>query len=395
MTSHPTFTAIIVAAGRGLRAGLPLPKQFAMLGDRPVLRWSVDAFAGHPACDRIIVVAPDDDRGMAMAIEICSGSGAQVVPGGSERIASVKAGLDAADNADFILVHDAARPGLTCAQIDRLTAAVADPAIAGAVPVLPVADTLAWRDGERITADIDRSSAVRVQTPQAFRRAALVAAHSVWVGSATDDASMVRSNGDIVLAVEGDPRLDKITNDGDLEAMQSILVGGLPQWRTAVGNGFDVHRLVAGDGVWIGGHFIVHDRKLEGHSDADVLLHAITDAVLGALGAGDIGQHFPPSDERWRGAASDAFLAHACHLANAKGGVIEHVDATVICEAPKIGPHREAIRERIAAIMGLELEQVSVKATTTEKLGFTGRGEGISAMASASLSLPRRAQQGG
>lgn len=393
MTSRSTFTAIIVAAGRGLRAGLPLPKQFALLGDRPVLRWSVDAFAGHPACDRIIVVAPNHDREMAMAIDMCSGSGAQVVPGGYERIDSVKAGLDAAGNADFILVHDAARPGLTNAPIDRLIAAFEDPAVAGAVPVLAVADTLARRDDERIIGDIDRSGAVRVQTPQAFRREALVAAHARWAGPATDDASMVRSNAGLLLAVEGDPRLDKITNDGDLETMQAMLAGGLHQWRTAVGSGFDVHRLVAGDGLWIGGHFIAHDRKLEGHSDADVLLHAITDAVLGALGAGDIGQHFPPSDERWRGAASDAFLLHACHLARERGALIDHVDATIICEAPKIGPHREAIRQRIAAIMGLDLDQISVKATTTEKLGFTGRGEGIAAMASASLSLPRRAQQ--
>lgn len=394
MISQPTFVAIIVAGGRGLRAGLPIPKQFATLGNRAVLRWSVDAFAAHPACERIIVVAPDEDAGFALAEQICAGSGALVIRGGIERIDSVKAGMAAAGDATVILIHDAARPGLEGCQIDHLLAAFRDPDIAGVVPVLPVADTLARIEGGYVSGDIDRSGAVRVQTPQAFRHAALLAAHARWNGPATDDASMVRANGGIIAIVEGHRRLNKITKEGDLEAMQSILAGGLPQWRTAIGNGYDVHRLIPGEGLWLGGHFINYDRRLEGHSDADVLLHAITDAVLGAVGAGDIGQHFPPSDERWRGASSDAFLAHACTLASKRGAVIDHVDTTVICEAPKIGPHREMIRARIAAIMGVAIDQVSVKATTTEKLGFTGRGEGIAAMASVSLMLPRHRAQG-
>lgn len=394
MASHRSFVAVIVAAGRGVRAGLALPKQFVDLAGRPVLRWSVDAFAAHPDCRQIIVVAPVDTEGLALAETVCAGIEAIVVRGGAERIDSVKAGIARADQAELVLVHDAARPGIAPHHIDRLLAAFADPAVAGSVPVLAVADTLARRDGDRIAENIDRSTAVRVQTPQAFRRSAVEAAHAVWAGPATDDASMVRANGGLIVAVEGDERLDKITNEGDLERMQAMLGGGLPQWRTAIGSGFDVHRLIAGDGIWLGGHFIAHDRKLEGHSDADVLLHAITDAVLGALGAGDIGQHFPPSDERWRGAASDAFLKHACQLAAERGAIIDHVDATVICEAPKVGPHREAIRARIAAIMGLGPDQVSVKATTTEKLGFTGRGEGMAVMANASLSIPRHPPQG-
>lgn len=394
MANLRSFAAIIVAAGRGVRAGLPLPKQFAELNGRPALRWSVDAFAAHPDCRQIIVVAPDEREGFALAERICAGSGAVVVRGGAERIDSVRAGIAHVDQAELVLVHDAARPGVRPEHVDRLLAAFTDPAVAGSVPVLAVADTLARRDGERIADNIDRSSAVRVQTPQAFRRSAVVAAHAAWAGPATDDASMVRVNGGLVVAVEGDERLDKITNEGDLERMQAMLGGGLPQWRTAIGSGYDVHRLVAGDGIWLGGHFIAHDRKLDGHSDADVLLHAITDAVLGALGAGDIGQHFPPSDERWRGAASDAFLKLACALAAERGAIIDHVDATVICEAPKVGPHREAIRARIAAIMNLDPDQVSVKATTTEKLGFTGRGEGMAVMANASLLIPRHPPQG-
>ena len=293
-------------------------------------------------------------------------------------------------------MHDAARPGVTAAVIDRLLAALDDAGCEGAgcdgaVPVLPVADTLA-RDDNGLGDVVDRSALVRIQTPQAFRRAALDRAHAGWSGdAASDDAQMVRACGGRVALVAGSRLLDKITLPGDLEAMAALLRGGATSApRVAVGTGYDVHRLVPGDGLWIGGVCIAHSHRLEGHSDADVLLHAITDALLGALGAGDIGQHFPPSDPQWRGADSARFLAHAGELATQRGATIAHVDATLICEAPKLGPHRAAVAARIAAILALPADRVSVKATTTERLGFTGRKEGIAAQAVVTLAIPSR-----
>ena len=281
--------------------------------------------------------------------------------------------------------------------IDRLLAAFAEPDVQGAVPVLAVADTLA-RSADGLGETVDRGALVRVQTPQAFRLAALRDALAVWdQGPATDETQVVRAAGGRVALVDGSRSLDKITQPGDLQHM-AVLLGALrsgtmgneamTSWRHATGMGFDVHRLIAGTGVWLGGVLVPHDRKLEGHSDADVVLHAITDALLGAIGEGDIGQHFPPSDPQWRGAASDQFLTHAHTLTLGKGGRIDHVDCTIICEAPKVGPHREAIRASIAAILDLPLDHVSVKATTTERLGFTGRGEGIAAQAVVSVALP-------
>lgn len=392
MNQARAFHALIVAGGRGERAGLSLPKQYALLGGKAVLRWSAEVLLAHGDCAGLTVVIPQGDEARALAEAALSGLPVTLATGGATRQASVAAGLAIldAEQADLVLIHDAARPGLDHATIDRLLDAFADATVHGAVPVLPVADTLARN--ERVLGDVvDRSALVRVQTPQAFRLAVIRQAHAAWSGdAASDDAQMIRAMLGTVTMVEGRRELEKVTHQGDLEHVASMLCPPVPQtsWRHAVGMGFDVHRLVAGDGVWLGGVLIPHDRKLEGHSDADVLLHAITDAVLGAIGDGDIGQHFPPSDPQWRGASSDRFLAHACQLVAESGGRIDHVDATVMCEAPKVGPHRQAIRECIAAIMGLPLARVSIKATTTERLGFTGRGEGIAAQAIVSVRLP-------
>lgn len=392
MTQFDAFHALIVAGGRGERAGLSLPKQYALLGGKPVLRWSAEAFLEHSACAGLTVVIPAGDEARALTEAALSGLPVALVTGGATRQQSVSAGLAVldADKAAVVLIHDAARPGLDAATIDRLLAVFADPSVDGAVPVLPVVDTLA-RNGDILGDVVDRTALVRVQTPQAFRLAAIRHAHDAWTGdAASDDAQMIRAMQGAVAMVDGRRELEKVTHQGDLAHAAAMLcpASARQSWRTAVGMGFDVHRLIEGDGVWLGGVLIPHDRRLEGHSDADVLLHAITDAVLGAIGDGDIGQHFPPSDVQWRGASSDRFLAYACSLAQEAGGRIDHVDATVMCEAPKVGPHRQSIRETVASIMGLPVAQVSIKATTTERLGFTGRGEGIAAQAVVTARLP-------
>lgn len=387
MPTAPSFHAIIVAGGKGVRAGLSAPKQYAPLAGRPVLLWSVDAFASHPACAGVVVVIPDGDE--VQVRDMLSGRTLRIVCGGGTRQQSVAAGLAvlSTDAATMVMIHDAARPGVSHAVLDRLLGALAGNAVAGAIPALPVADTLAVGAGAQLGDVVPRDTLVRVQTPQAFRAADLIRAHARWrYGAASDDAQMVRRDGGTVTIVDGDPRLDKITQPDDLEWMERMMasVGR----RTAVGAGYDVHRLVAGDGLWLGGIWIAHAQSLEGHSDADVLLHALTDAILGAIAEGDIGTHFLPSDPQWRGASSDQFLRHAANLVSERGGAVTHVDCTIICESPKIGPHRDAMRARIAAILGLRLLQVSVKATTSERLGFTGRGEGIAAQATASVELP-------
>jgi 2-C-methyl-D-erythritol 4-phosphate cytidylyltransferase/2-C-methyl-D-erythritol 2,4-cyclodiphosphate synthase len=305
----------------------------------------------------------------------------QFVSGGAERADSVRAGLGATEG-DAILVHDAARPFCPPHVIDRLIGALEF--FEGAAPVLAVGDTLARADGE-LRDPVDRPGLVRVQTPQAFRLPALRQASGRWAGpSPTDETTVVRAAGMRVAAVEGDPALEKLTTAADFERAEALLAARLV---ARTGLGFDVHAF-AGDGpVMIGGIAIPHDRGLAGHSDADVVLHAITDALLGAAGLGDIGEHFPPSDAQWKGASSDLFLAHAANLIRQAGGRIDHVDCTVICEEPKIGPHRSAMRERIARILHLGIEQVSIKATTTEGLGFTGRREGIAAQAVANIRL--------
>jgi len=372
--------ALIVAAGKGERAGGGVPKQYRMLGSKPVLAHAFDTLASHPAIDGVLVVVAHGDETHARAA-IGARQPLALVPGGATRRQSVLNGLESIGSADRILIHDAARPLVPAAVVDRLLAALAD--APGAVPVLPIADTVA-QAGEELGAVVDRASLLRVQTPQAFRFDDVLAAHRTWIGEEpTDDAQMVRTAGHIVATVTGDSMLDKITVPEDFAVMEARL--GTRSIRT--GLGFDVHRLADGEELWLGGIRVPHAQGLLGHSDADVALHALTDAILGTIAAGDIGQHFPPSDPQWRGAPSSRFLEHAAALVQSAGGRIEHVDLTIICEAPKIGPHRDAIRARIGDLLRLSLERVSVKATTTERLGFTGRGEGIAAQAVATVSL--------
>lgn len=380
MTGKPSIAALVVAAGQGVRSGAGVPKQYRRIGGTPVLAHAVDALAGHPAIGLVqVAIGPGQEAAYAEAI------GARALPppvtGGATRRDSVIAGLAAID-ADIVLIHDAARPFLPAAVIDRLLAALggAD----GAVPALAVADTLARGDG-LLGDTVPRDGLHRIQTPQAFRRAEILAAHRAWdpAREATDDAQVARAHGLTVAIVEGDRSLEKLTYAADF----AIAEERVPMSSRSA-TGFDVHGFTAGDGVRLGGIRIAHDRALAGHSDADVALHALTDALLGTVAAGDIGSHFPPSDPRWKGADSEIFLTHARDIVIAAGGVIDFVDLTIICEAPKVGPHREKIRDRIAALLELRPGQVSIKATTTERLGFTGRREGIAAQAIATIRVP-------
>jgi 2-C-methyl-D-erythritol 4-phosphate cytidylyltransferase/2-C-methyl-D-erythritol 2,4-cyclodiphosphate synthase len=375
-----TLTALIVAAGKGERAGGGLPKQYRVIGGKPMLRWAVESLMRHPAVAAARVVIGTGQQQLAEAALAGLDVG-PLIEGGAERADSVAAGL-ARVGGDAVLVHDAARPFCPAAVIDRLVASLEF--YDGAAPVLAVGDTIA-RVGATLGQPVDRTGLVRVQTPQAFRLDRLRAAYERWSGaSPTDETTVARAAGMSVAAVEGDPALDKLTTPADFDRAEQWLAGRLS---TRTGMGFDVHAF-AGDGpIMLGGVEVPHDRGLAGHSDADVVLHAITDAVLGAAGLGDIGEHFPPSDPRWKGAASSLFLAHAVELVRSRGAIIDHVDCTIVAEAPKVGAHRIAMRERIAAVMGLSIDQVSVKATTTEGLGFTGRREGIAAQAVASIRM--------
>ncbi len=380
--------ALIVAAGRGARFGGALPKQYRLLGGEPVLRRTVRSFLSHPRIRTVLVaIHPDDREHYDRAV---GDLGLRPpVPGGATRQDSVRNLLEAAEapEGEIVLIHDAARPLVAAAVIDRSIAALerAD----GAVAALPVADTLKRADGDRVGQTVDRAGLWRAQTPQAFRLGAILAAHRRLAGrELTDDAAVAEQAGLAVEIVMGDENNFKITTESDLETAERLLFSRLGDIRT--GTGFDVHRLVPGDGCWINGIMIPHDKALLGHSDADVGLHAITDALLGAIGAGDIGSHFPPSDMRWRGASSDKFLRHAGSLVAARGGIVAHCDVTILCERPKIGPHRAAMVARIAEILSIEPDRVSVKATTTEGLGFTGREEGIAAQAIATIRLPIR-----
>ena len=385
MTFPPKTVALIVAAGQGSRAGGDVPKQYRTIAGKAVLAHAHEAIAGHGAIDAVFVVVADGQQHVARAL---LGDEVQVVAGADSRRGSVRAGLeaiDAAGGADIVLIHDAARPFLPAAVVDRLLEALADSE--GAIPTLPVADTLVREDGGTMADTVERAQLHRVQTPQAFRFATILAAHRAWdeARDATDDAQILRASGHDVMLVQGDERLEKLTYRQDFARAEALLA---PAYMTRVGMGYDVHRLAPGEPLWLGGVLVPHDRGLAGHSDADVALHAIVDAMLGALADGDIGSHFPPSDPQWRGAPSDRFLAYARDRVTARGGRIDHVDLTIICEAPKIGPHRDAMRARIAAILDVPIERVSVKATTTERLGFAGRREGIAAQAVATLSLP-------
>src|SRR5438270_4242937 len=360
--------------------GGEVPKQFRLIGGKPVLRWAVESLIRHPAvrAARVVVGQAQQERA-ATALEGLDVG--QLINGGAERADSVRAGLAQVEG-DAVLVHDAARPFCPTSVIDRLLASLEF--FEGAAPVLPVGDTLA-RIGDTIGAPIDRAGLARVQTPQAFRLGALRSAYDLWKGTApTDETTVARAAGMKVAAVEGDPALEKLTMASDFERAEQWLSGRL---RPRTGTGFDVHAFSGEGPIMLGGIEVPHDRGLAGHSDADVALHAITDALLGAAGLGDIGEHFPPSDPRWKGADSSLFLLRATDLLRERGAFIDHLDCTIIAEAPKMGPHRAAMRGRIAEIAGLSVDQVSVKATTTEGLGFTGRGEGIAAQAIASIRM--------
>lgn len=368
--------AVIVAAGQGLRAGQPLPKQFARWRGKPVVRHSAEALAAA-GVNPIVVTIPAGAE--AIAADCLVGiDGVLLVTGGETRQESVRKGLEALQEAapDCVLVHDAARPALPAALIDRLAGALATRT--AAIPVLPVVDSLAEAEDGLMGRPARRELLRRVQTPQAFRYAEILAAHRNWTGvaDAGDDAQVAQAAGLEIALVEGDERLHKLTFAGDFTA-------DLPPIR--VGTGYDVHRLAAGEELWLCGVQIDHSHGLTGHSDADVAIHALVDAILGAIGQGDIGSHFPPSDPQWKGAASDRFLAHAVRLASDAGYRIGNLDITIICEAPKIGPHRNAMRARLAEIVATGIEAISVKATTTERLGFTGREEGIAAHAAVTL----------
>ena len=379
MVSPPSrsgISAVIVAAGQGLRAGQPVPKQFALWRGKPVVRHSAEALAAAGIAP-IVVAIPEGAEGIAAAA-LAGIAEVRLITGGATRQESVRKALEAlqADAPDLVLIHDAARPVLPHAVIERLVTALG--ATPGAIPVLPVVDSLTAADGALMGAPAKREELRRVQTPQAFRYAYILAAHRGWSGAADagDDAQVARSAGLAVSLVDGDEALHKLTFASDFAA---------PSAPIRVGTGFDVHQFAAGEEMWLCGVKIEHSMGLSGHSDADVAIHTLVDAILGAVGNGDIGSHFPPSDPQWKGARSDQFLLHAVKLAAEAGYRIGNIDLTIICEAPKIGPHREKMRARLAELLGTGINAVSVKATTTEKLGFTGRGEGIAAQAVATL----------
>jgi 2-C-methyl-D-erythritol 4-phosphate cytidylyltransferase/2-C-methyl-D-erythritol 2,4-cyclodiphosphate synthase len=378
------FSAVIVAAGSGSRAGPGAAKQWRMLAGKPVLRWSVEALLDAGARELVVVVSEGAEADVARVLDGLVGWTTAV--GGATRSKSVQAGLQSLSGPadEPVLVHDAARPFVTRTHVEALLAALegAD----GAIPALPVADTLKQSvNGHTITAS--REGLWRAQTPQAFRRQRLIDAYAAWTAEAdpTDDAAAIEAAGGHVALVQGDPTLMKLTWPEDF-AMAERLAGAARV--TRVGQGYDAHRFGPGESVWLCGVEIAHEASLIGHSDADAGLHALTDALLGAMGEGDIGDHFPPSDPQWKGASSDRFLTHAVELVRAKGGRVLNADVTLICEAPKIKPHREAMRARLAELLGVEIGAVSVKATTTEGMGFTGRREGLAAQAIVAIELP-------
>jgi 2-C-methyl-D-erythritol 4-phosphate cytidylyltransferase/2-C-methyl-D-erythritol 2,4-cyclodiphosphate synthase len=384
-----TTAILIVAAGRGSRAGAGAPKQYRSLAGRPVLAHTIAAFAAHPAVGPIqVVIHPNDEvayRYAAAGFDL-----RDPVPGGATRQESVRRGLAALARAapESVLIHDGARPLVARAVIDRVLAALSTSP--GAIAALPLADTLK-RDagGGRAVGGIDRSGLWRAQTPQGFRFDAIRAAHEAAAGrDLTDDAAVAELAGIETALVTGDEDNFKITTADDLARAERLMLARLGEVR--VGSGFDVHAFARGEArpLMLCGIAVPHEAGLAGHSDADVALHALTDALLGALAEGDIGQHFPPGDPQWKGAPSERFLRFAAGRVAARGGVVSHVDITIICEAPKIAPHRAAMQARVAAILGIEAGRVSVKGTTTEKLGFTGRGEGIAAQATATVRLP-------
>jgi 2-C-methyl-D-erythritol 4-phosphate cytidylyltransferase/2-C-methyl-D-erythritol 2,4-cyclodiphosphate synthase len=377
--------SLVVASGRGERFGGALPKQYQQLAGRPVLRHCLETFARHPRVGAVRVVIHPADR--ALYDEAAHGLDLlEPAHGGASRQDSVRQGLEslATTPPEQVLIHDGVRALVDAALIDRVLDGLAGHA--AVLPALPVTDTLKRVDQGIITGTVDRTGLQRAQTPQGFRYPDILQAHRSFAGQAmTDDCALAEAAGLEVAVVGGAETNLKITEPDDLARALRLLTGGL---RPRTGMGFDVHRLGPGDGMVLMGVPLPGPWRLIGHSDADVGLHAITDALLGALGAGDIGSHFPPSEQRWAGADSAVFLRHARDLVTAAGGLIEHVDATLICEQPKIGPHRPAMVARVAELLALAPARVSVKATTSERLGFTGRGEGIAAQAVATVYLP-------
>jgi len=380
-----TVTALIVAAGSGSRMGGELPKQYRPIAGKAVLAHAVDALTSHPRIDAVRVVIGDGQQ--EAALEALGGRDVgQLIVGGETRQESVRRGLEALavqGAPDLVLIHDAARPFCPLNVIDRLLKALEHNS--AAVPALPAADTLMRGKGRHLGDTVDRTHLNRIQTPQAFHFQRILDAHQAKASeSFTDDATLARAALVGVVRVEGDEALSKITLIGDFARAEERLRTRLV---SRTGMGFDVHAFAGEGPIEMGGVQVPHDKGLAGHSDADVVLHAITDALLGAAGEGDIGQHFPPSDPQWKGASSDRFLVHAADLIRNRGGVIDHIDCTVICETPKVGPHRDAMRSRIADILQLKPAQVSIKATTTERLGFAGRGEGVAAQAVATIRM--------
>jgi 2-C-methyl-D-erythritol 4-phosphate cytidylyltransferase / 2-C-methyl-D-erythritol 2,4-cyclodiphosphate synthase len=382
--------AIVVAAGRGLRAGGEIPKQYRRIGEVPVIRPSLALFALHAEVAAVQPIIHPDDADLFNQ----GAAGLNVLPwvaGGATRQASVRAGLDSlrSRSPDIVLIHDAARPFASAGLVSRAIAAAVERK--AAIPALPVVDTVKKiKEDGTIVETLDRSRLVTVQTPQAFSYKLLVEAHrrAAQAGREdfTDDAALAEWAGIAVSVFDGEQANVKLTTAEDFIRAEAARSTALSDVRT--GSGYDVHTFGDGDHVMLGGVRIPHTHGVVGHSDADVALHALTDAILGALADGDIGQHFPPSDPQWRGASSDSFLAFACEKVRARGGVIANLDTTIVCEAPRVGPHRDAMRERIAAIAGIAADRVGVKATTSEQLGFTGRREGIVAMATATIRLP-------
>ena len=390
-----TVAAVIVAAGRGERAGANIPKQYRAIGDEPMIRTTLRAFLTHPRIDLVQPVINPNDRETYERAIVGLKSLLPPVAGGATRQASVRAGLEAlADRQPgLVLIHDAARPFVSGILIDR--AISAGRASGAAVPGLALADTVkSIDDRAMVTETLDRSRLRTVQTPQAFSFDLIIQAHrraaAAQRDSFTDDAALAEWAGQRVSVFEGEADNLKVTSNADFTRAEMTRLAALSDIRT--GNGFDVHAFVKGDHVMLGGIRIPHSSGVTGHSDADVALHALVDAILGALAEGDIGAHFPPSDPQWKGAASDRFLDFACERVRKRGGMIGHLDVTVVCEAPRIAPHRDAMRARIAEIANVPMDRVAVKATTSEKLGFAGRGEGIFAMATATIRLPWSAQ---
>jgi len=383
-----TVAALLLAGGRGTRAGGGIPKQYREIGGISVLRRAIDCFIDCPAVDLIRVVIHADDQELYRAAT----AGLDILPpviGGTERHLSAVNGLESLSDfeTNIVVIHDAARPFADRGMIERVIAALAD--AAGAIPALPVSDTLkrVASTHDLIEETVDRAGLWRAQTPQGFRFKAILKAHGQRDSDLpTDDAAVMEEAGMVVCVVDGDERNIKVTTEADFDRAEQILEKR--QMQTRVGSGFDVHKLGPGDGVTLCGVKVPCDMSLIGHSDADVALHALTDALLGAVGCGDIGLHFPPSDPQWKGAASHIFVEAAAADIRKAGGSIVNVDVTIIGEHPKVGPHREEMRASVAEYLDIPLDRVNIKATTTERLGFTGRGEGLAAQAVASVEVP-------